>query len=77
MKLAGKQNTPGFRTTLCNWMLVVLWSRPQRIWKGSYTSSTLVLNTGAPQRGVLSPLLLGLEQVSTCKVPIGFLKDYY
>ncbi|KAI3358887.1 hypothetical protein L3Q82_015279 [Scortum barcoo] len=34
--------------------------RPQAVWMGSTTSSTLTLNTGAPQGCVLSPLLYSL-----------------
>ncbi len=35
-------------------------NRPQTVWIGGHTSSTLVLNTGAPQGCVLSPLLFTL-----------------
>ncbi|XP_042359920.1 interleukin 17a/f3 [Plectropomus leopardus] len=39
--LFGKRNTLGFGTTLCNWILDLLTYRPQGIWTGSHTSSTL------------------------------------
>ncbi len=47
-------------TTLCNWILDFLTNRPQSVRIGSLSSSTLVLNTGAPQGCVLSPLLFTL-----------------
>ena len=46
--------------TLCNLILIFLLSRPQTFWISRHTSSTLVLNTGAPQGFVLSPLLFTL-----------------
>ncbi len=47
-------------TSLCNWLLNFLTGRPQAVWVGSSTSSTITLNTGAPQGCVLSPLLFTL-----------------
>uniref|UniRef100_A0A9J7YNX0 Reverse transcriptase domain-containing protein n=1 Tax=Cyprinus carpio carpio TaxID=630221 RepID=A0A9J7YNX0_CYPCA len=47
-------------TSLCNWLLDFLTGRPQAVWVGSNTSSTITLNTGAPQGCVLSPLLFTL-----------------
>ncbi len=50
----------GLNTSLCNWLLDFLTGRPQAVWVGSNTSSTITLNTGAPQGCVLSPLLFTL-----------------
>ncbi|KAI3360472.1 hypothetical protein L3Q82_002367 [Scortum barcoo] len=44
----------------CDWILNFLTGRPQAVRMGSTTSSTLTLNTGAPQGCVLSPLLYSL-----------------
>uniref|UniRef100_A0A9J7X865 Reverse transcriptase domain-containing protein n=1 Tax=Cyprinus carpio carpio TaxID=630221 RepID=A0A9J7X865_CYPCA len=46
----------GLNTSLCNWLLDFLTGRPQAVRVGSNTSSTITLNTGAPQGCVLSPL---------------------
>ena len=50
----------GLNTSLCNWILDFLTGRPQMVRVGSNTSATLILNTGAPQGCVLSPLLYSL-----------------
>ncbi len=50
----------GLNTSLCNWLLDFLTGRPQAVWVGSNTSSTITLNTGAPQGCVLSSLLFTL-----------------
>lgn len=50
----------GIKTSLCNWLLDFLTARPQAVRVGSNTSSTITLNTGAPQGCVLSPLLFTL-----------------
>ncbi|KAL2089350.1 hypothetical protein ACEWY4_014038 [Coilia grayii] len=50
----------GINTSMCNWLLDFLTGRPQAVQVGSNTSSTVILNTGAPQRCVLSPLLFTL-----------------
>ena len=47
-------------TSLCNWLLDFLTGRPQAVRVGSSTSSTITLNTGAPQGCVLSTLLFTL-----------------
>ncbi|KAM9414070.1 uncharacterized protein ACWYII_025593 [Salvelinus alpinus] len=47
-------------TSLCNWILDILTCRPQVVRVGSNTSAMLILNTGAPQGCVLSPLLYSL-----------------
>ncbi|KAL0170115.1 hypothetical protein M9458_034711, partial [Cirrhinus mrigala] len=50
----------GLNTSLYNWLLDFLTGRPQAVRVGSNTSSTIILNTGAPQGCVLSPLLFTL-----------------
>ena len=45
---------------LCNWILKFLIGRPQVVKVGINISSSLILNTGAPQGCVLSPLLYSL-----------------
>ncbi|KAI3362901.1 hypothetical protein L3Q82_011498, partial [Scortum barcoo] len=52
--------TLGSTAALCDWILNFLTGRPQAVRMGSTTSSTLTLNTGAPQGCVLSPLLYSL-----------------
>ncbi|KAI3351099.1 hypothetical protein L3Q82_005667 [Scortum barcoo] len=47
-------------SALCDWILNFLMGRPQAVRMGSTTSSTLTLNTSAPQGCVLSPLLYSL-----------------
>ena len=59
-KLITKLRTLGLNTSLCNWILDFLTSRPQGVRVGNNTSATLILNTGAPQGCVLSPLLYSL-----------------
>ena len=56
-KLITKLRTLGLNTSLCNWILA---GRPQVVRVGNHTSATLILNTGAPQGCVLSPLLYSL-----------------
>ena len=56
-KLITKLRTLGLNTSLCNWILDFLTGRPQVVRVGNNTSATLILNTGAPQECVLSPLL--------------------
>ena len=51
-KLTTKLRTLGLNTSLCNWILDFLTGHP--------TSATLILNTGAPQGWVLSPLMYSL-----------------
>ncbi len=50
----------GLNTSRCNWLLDFLTGRPQAVRVGINTSSTITLNTGAPQGCVLSPLLFPL-----------------
>ncbi|KAI3367345.1 hypothetical protein L3Q82_026165, partial [Scortum barcoo] len=60
-KLVTKLRDLGLNSTaLCDWILNFLTGRPQAVRMGSTTSSTLTLNTGAPQGCVLSPLLYSL-----------------
>ncbi|KAK6297541.1 hypothetical protein J4Q44_G00321240, partial [Coregonus suidteri] len=56
-KLITKLRTLGLNTSLCNWILDFLRERPQVVRVGNNTSATLILNTGAPQGCMLSPLL--------------------
>jgi hypothetical protein len=59
-KLITKLRTMGLNTSPCNWILDILTGCPQVIRVGNNTSATLILNTGAPQGCVLSPLLYSL-----------------
>ena len=59
-KLIFKLKDLGLSPSLCNWVLDFLMGRPQVVRVGNLTSSTLILNTGAPQGCVLSPLLYTL-----------------
>ena len=59
-KLINKLRTLGLNTSLCNWILDFLTGHPHVIRVGNNTSSMLILNTGAPQGCVLSPLLYSL-----------------
>jgi hypothetical protein len=59
-KLITKLGTLGLNTFLCSWILGFLIGRPQVVRVGNDTSTTLTLNTGAPQGCVLSPLLYSL-----------------
>jgi hypothetical protein len=59
-KLINNLRTLDLNTSLCNWILDFLTGRPQVVSVGNNTSATLILNTGAPQVCVLSPLLYSL-----------------
>ena len=50
----------GLNTSLCNWILDFLMGHPQVVRVGNNTSVMLILNTGAPQGCLLSPLLYSL-----------------
>ncbi|KAK1790395.1 hypothetical protein P4O66_014297 [Electrophorus voltai] len=58
--LTTKLEDLGLHTSLCEWTSNFLTDRPQSVWVGNCTSSTLTLSTGAPQGCVLSPLLYSL-----------------
>jgi hypothetical protein len=55
-----KLRTLGLNTSLCNWILDFLTCRTQVVRVGNNMSATLILNTGARQGCVLSPLLYSL-----------------
>ena len=59
-KLITNVRTLGLNTSLCNWILDFLTCHPQVVRVGNNISATLILNTGAPQGCVLSPLLYSL-----------------
>ena len=59
-KLVGKLRDLGLNYDLCQWVLDFLTGRPQVVRAGNCTSSSITLNTGAPQGCVLSPLLYSL-----------------
>ncbi len=58
--LVAKLQTLGLNRSLCSWILDFLSGRSQVVRMGNNTSSPLILNTGAPQGCVLSPLLYSL-----------------
>ncbi len=58
--LVAKLQTPGLNRSLCSWILDFLTGRSQVVRMGNNTSSPLILNTGAPQGCILSPLLYSL-----------------
>ncbi|CDQ96003.1 unnamed protein product, partial [Oncorhynchus mykiss] len=59
-KLFIKLETLGFDSALCNWVLDFLTGHSQVVRVGNNISTPLILNTGAPQGCVLSPLLYSL-----------------
>ena len=59
-KLQVKLHHLGLNISLCNWIVDFLINRTQSVRVDKYTSSTLSINTGAPQGCVLSPLLYTL-----------------
>ena len=59
-KLITKLRPLGLNTSLCNWILDFPTGCPQVVRVGNNLSATLILNTGAPQGCVLSPLLYSL-----------------
>ncbi len=58
--LVAKLQTLGLNRYLCSWILDFLTGRSQVVRMGNNTSFPLVLNTGAPQGCILSPLLYSL-----------------
>ena len=65
-KLITKLRTLTRNTSLCNWILDFLTCRPLVVRVSNNTSTTLILNTGAPQGCVLSPLLYSLFTLRCC-----------
>ena len=59
-KLITKLRTLGLNTSLCNWILDFLTECQEVVRIDKNMSATLILNTGAPQGCVLSPLLYSL-----------------
>ena len=59
-KLYNKLIDMSINTALCNWILDFLLFRPQLVKFNNSISNVLVLNTGAPQGCVLSPILYSL-----------------
>ena len=59
-KLIIQFETLGLDPALCNWVLDFLTGCPQVVRVGNNISTSLILNTGAPQGYVLSPLLYSL-----------------
>ena len=59
-KLITKLRTLGLNTSLCNWIPDFLTGCPLVVREGKNTSAMLILNTGAPQGCMLSPLLYSL-----------------
>ena len=59
-KLIIKLETLGLDHALCNWVLGFLMGRHQVVKVGNNISTSLTLNTGAPQGCMLSPLLCSL-----------------
>ena len=59
-KLITKLRILGLNTPLNNWILAFMTGRPKVVRVGRNTSGMLILNTGAPQGCVLSPLLYSL-----------------
>ena len=59
-KLIIKLEAMGLNPALYNWVLDFLIGRPQVLKEGNNTSTSLILNTGAPQGCTLSPLLYSL-----------------
>ncbi|KAI5103635.1 up-regulator of cell proliferation isoform X2 [Silurus meridionalis] len=58
--LTSKLEVLGLSLPLYQWISNFLTGRPQAVWVGKHTSSTLTLSTGAPQGCVLRPLLYSL-----------------
>jgi gmma-aminobutyric acid receptor subunit gamma len=59
-KLIIKLGALGLNPALCNWVLNFLTTCPQVVKEGNNTSTSQILNTGAPQGCMLSLLLYSL-----------------
>jgi hypothetical protein len=59
-KLNTKLEALDLNPALCNWVLDFLTGHPQLVKVGNNISTLLIINTGAPQGCVLSPLLYSL-----------------
>ncbi len=78
--LVAKLQTLGLNRSLCSWILDFLTGRSQVVRMGNNTSSPLILNTGAPQGCVLSPLLYSLythdcTSTHSCNVIVKYADD--
>ncbi len=60
IKLAFKLPDLCLNSSLCDWIQDFLTGRPQVVKVGQFTSNSITLNVGAPQRCLLSPLLYSL-----------------
>ncbi len=58
--LVAKLQTLGLNRSMCSWILDFLTGRSQVVRMGKNTSSSQILNTGAPQGCILNPLLYSL-----------------
>ena len=68
-KLITKLRNLGPNTSIYKWILDFLTGRPKVVRVGSNTSAMLILNTGAPQGCVLSPLLYSLFMARQTPTP--------
>ncbi len=60
IKLAFKLTDLGLHSSLCDWIQDILTGRPQVVKVSQFTSNSIILNVGAPQGCLLSPLLYSL-----------------
>lgn len=79
-KLASKLYNLHLCPSLCKWIHNFLTGRPQVVHVGHHMSSSLTLNTGAPQGCVLSPLLYSLythdcKAISDSNIIVKFADD--
>ena len=64
----------GLNPAMCNWVLDFLTGRPQVVKIGNNTSTSLILNTGAPQGCVLTPSFIPCSAMTAwTRTPEGFL----
>ena len=74
-KLITKLRTLGLNTSFYNWILDFLTCRPQVVMVGKNTSAMLILNTGAPQRCMLSPLLHSIIKFADDTTVVGLITN--